>query len=345
MGKILNVGFIGAGKSAHRYQAPFIMRRPDKFAIKKLWARNLNHLTWDKIPGAEYTDDLDNLLNDPEIDLIVVSTPVMHYEYAKKALEHGKHCVTEKPFTDTREQAEELFALAKEKGLIVQPYQNRRFDSDFLTAQKVIESGKLGDLLEVEMHYDYYRPEVPEGTTEFRPRLGYLYGHACHTVDQVFSYFGHEPREIHYDVRQLLGEGRMNDYFDLDFYYDGPLKVSVKSSYFRVKSRPRFVLYGKKGMFVKQTEDRQEEHLKIFYMPTKDHPDFGVDRPEHYGVLTYYDDNGDYHEEKVISVNGDYARYYDALYETIVNGAPKLVRDEQALALMSVLEEGIKMCR
>ena len=51
--------------------------------------------------------------------------------------------------------------------MIVECYQNRRFDSDFLTVQKVIESGKLGDLLELEMHFDYYRPEVPESVHEF----------------------------------------------------------------------------------------------------------------------------------------------------------------------------------
>ena len=53
----------------------------------------------------------------------------------------------------------------------------------------------------------------------------------------------------------------MNDYFDLDLYY-GTLKVSVKSSYFRAKERPSFIIYGKKGMFVKEKKDKQEEHLK-----------------------------------------------------------------------------------
>lgn len=130
--------------------------------------------------------------------------------------------------------------------------------------------------------------------------MSYLYGHGCHTLDQVISYFG-KPDTINYDVRQLLGEGRFNDYFDLDMYY-GTLKVSVKSSYFRVKERPSFVVYGKKGMFIKQSKDRQEEHLKLFYMPTN--KDFGVDTPEHYGTLIYYDQDGFYHEEKVVSVTG-----------------------------------------
>lgn len=342
--QIIKVGFIGAGKSCHRYQAPFINRRPDKFKIEKVWARNLNHLKWDKIPGVIYTEDLDSLLNDPEISLIVVSTPVMHYEYSKMALEHGKNVVTEKPFTDTSKQAEELFELAYKKGLMVMCIQNRRFDSDFLTTQKVIESGRLGDILEVEMHYDYYRPYVPQGIDYFDPYHGYLYGHACHTLDQVLSYFG-TPKKVHYDVRQLLGKGRMNDYFDIDLYYDNSLKVSVKSSYFRVKARPKFVVYGKKGMFIKETEDRQEYDLKRFYMPTSDHPDFGMDREEHYGTIIYYDEHNEYKEEKVPSINGDYARYYDAVYETIVNKKEQLVTQAQTLTQLKMLEEGIKQCQ
>ena len=137
--------------------------------------------------------------------------------------------------------------------------------------------------LEIETHFDYYRPYIPESVHEFHPAFSYLYGHGCHTLDQVISYFG-KPDHIHYDVRQLLGSGRMNDYFDLDLYY-GTLKVSVKSSYYRIKERSSFVVYGKKGMFVKETKDRQEEHLKVFFMPTQ--TGFGEDLPQHYGVLTY----------------------------------------------------------
>ena len=158
-----------------------------------------------------------------------------------------------------------------------------------------------------------------------------------HTVDQVLSWFG-RPDEVRYDVRQLLGPGRMNDYFDLDLFY-GRVKVSVKSSYFRVKDRPSFVVYGTRGMFVKAAKDRQEEHLKVFYLPGQ--PGFGVDLPEHYGTLTYYDDQGIYHEEKVVSEVGDYARIYDGVHDSIVNGAPKIVRDEQTIELIQILHDGL----
>ena len=73
-----------------------------------------------------------------------------------------------------------------------------------------------------------------------------------------------------------------------------------------------------------------------------DHEDFGVDLPHEYGTLTYYDDNNQYHEEKVVSVNGDYGRYYDALYETLITGKEKLVKDEETLLQLRILEEGIQ---
>lgn len=334
---MLTIAYIGNGKSTNRYHLPFSTKLAGQIKVKTIFSPSGNS-SWDKVPGVTYTTDIETIFNDPEIQLVVVTTPLhYHYYYGKLILERGKNALIEKPFTETSAEAKELFALAQEKNLMIQCYQNRRFDSDFLTVQKVIESGKLGELLEVEMHYDYFRPEVPEQAAGFNLENSYLYGHGCHTIDQVLSYFGN-PDTLHYDVRQLLGDGRMNDYFDLDFYYN-KLKVSVKSSYFRLKERPSFVVYGKKGVFTKATKDRQEEHLKLFYLPN--HADFGLDLPEHYGTLTYIDEAGNYHEEKVISEVGDYSRVYAGLYETLINGQPKGVKDEETIRQIEILETGI----
>ena len=118
------------------------------------------------------------------------------------------------------------------------------------------------------------------------------------------------------------------------------MKVSIKSSYFRIKPRPSFVVYGKKGVFVKQTTDRQEADLKKFYMPNN--KDFGMDMPEHYGTITYIDDEGKYHEEKVVSERGDYSLFYQALYDSLINGKEKLVKDEETIRQIEILEEGIR---
>ncbi|WP_125764255.1 Gfo/Idh/MocA family oxidoreductase [Companilactobacillus hulinensis] len=336
---MLTMGFIGNGKSVNRYHLPFALKRGN-INVKTIYAPNDS--PWERIDGIKYTHDINDVLKDPEIQLVTVSVPAnLHYPLAKQALEAGKNVLLEKPFVSTPEEARELFDLAESKHLFLQCYQNRRFDSDFLTLQKVIKSGVLGDILEVESTYDYYRPYIPESVKEFSIGSSYLYGHGCHTVDQVLSFFGN-PDSIHYDVRQLLGKGRMNDYFDLDMYY-GVMKVSVKSSYFRIKQRPSFTVYGKKGMFIKQDMDRQEYDLKHFYMP--DHDDFGLDRPEDYGTLTYYDDAGKYHEEKVVSEVGDYSRVYQGVYDSIINGADKLVKDEETIKQIEILQEGIKQMK
>lgn len=342
MMKQLVLGYLGNGKSTNRYHLPFVLNRPETIRVKTIYDRSLRkrQSPWEAVPGVHYTDDLSEMLQDSEIDVIVCTTPVQsHLSLVREILLAGKHCLLEKPFAMTAAEARELFALAKEKNLLLEGYQNRRFDSDFLTVQQVIESGKLGDLLEVEMHFDYYRPYVPEGITQFRREESYVYNHACHTVDQVLSYFGN-PDSIHYDVRQLLGSGRMNDYFDMDFHY-GRLKVSVKSSYFRIKTRPSFVVYGTRGMFLKQDKDQQENDLKKGYLPGPDHQDFGVDTPEQYGTLTYCDEAGGFHEEKVVSAVGDYARFYDALYASVVQGQPPLVTEAQTLKQLEILEQAV----
>lgn len=338
---MLTIGYVGNGKSTNRYHLPFVLLR-ENIKVKTIFSPDVKTTTWEKKKDIFYTDKVEELMEDPDIQAIVIcTTQHFHYQYAKMAIDHGKHVMVEKPFMTTLDEAKEIYAYAKEKGKIVQCFQNRRYDSDFLTVQKVIESGKLGELLEVEMHFDYYRPEVPESVKEFKFYDSYLYGHGCHTLDQVISYFG-EPDSIHYDVRQLLGEGRMNDYFDLDLYYSN-LKVSVKSSYFRIKERPSFVVYGKKGMFIKESKDRQEEHLKIFLMPGT--PGFGEDTLQHYGTLTYQDSNGEMQEEKVISQIGDYGRVYDDLYNFLVLNKDQVIKEEETLLQMEILETGAKMCK
>ncbi|MBU5582014.1 Gfo/Idh/MocA family oxidoreductase, partial [Enterococcus sp. S181_ASV_20] len=182
---MLTIAYIGNGKSTNRYHLPFSTKLTDKIKVKTIYSPS-GRITWEKNPGTNYTSDINDIYNDPEIQLVVVTTPSpLHFKLGKEVLEHGKNVLIEKPFTETSEEAKELFRLADEKGLFIQCYQNRRYDSDFLTVQKVIESGVLGDLLEVEMHYDYFRPEVPESVEHFSIGTSYLYGHACHTLDQV----------------------------------------------------------------------------------------------------------------------------------------------------------------
>ena len=79
------------------------------------------------------------------------------------------------------------------------------------------------------------------------------------------------------------------------------------------------------------------------YFICRGHQNFGIDRPEDYGTLSYYDDAGVFHEEKVISEVGDYGNVFDGLYESIIEGKEPRVKDEQTLLQMEILETGVKI--
>lgn len=333
---MLNIAYIGNGKSTNRYHLPFSTNLKDIVKVQTIYSRS-GRQAWPVQEGVNYTTDLADIYNDPTINLVVITTPsASHYELAKQTLEAGKNVLIEKPFAETYEEAKELFDLAASRNLFVQCFQNRRYDSDFLTTQKVIESGVLGELIEVEINFDRYAPEFSTNSP-YSLVDSYTYGLASHTLDQAISYFG-LPDKVHSANRQLLGKGHHNDYFDYDLDY-GKTRVSVKGSTMYLQTRPSFVVYGQKGTFIKQTVDMQEAHLKLNYMP--DQPGFGVDGHNEYGTLTYIDDQGGYHQEKVVSEVGDYRQVYRDIYETIIHGKDKVVKDEETLAVMKIMEDSL----
>ena len=294
----VKMGFIGFGKSANRYHLPYVMIR-ETLEVKTIFDLHVNEKAAApfKEKGVNFTTDLNELLTDPEIELVTICTPAhTHYDLAKQAILAGKSVIVEKPFCDTLEHAEELFALGQEKGVVVMPYQNRRFDGDYLAMKQVVEQGFLGEINEVETHIDYYRPG---SITEQGPKEnGSFYGLGIHLMDRMIALFG-RPDQVTYDIRNN---------------------------------------HGSNGSFIKYGEDQQENDLKAGIMP--DAPGFGEDSPMYYGEVTYRNGNGDWIKKQIKTPVGDYGRYYDAVYETLKNGAPQLVTKEQALTNIEILEAG-----
>lgn len=330
----LHCAFIGFGKSATRYHLPYVLHRKADWHVAHIYRRSPK--PDEQLPQyahIHFTSELDDILNDPQVKLVVVCTHAdSHFDYAKQALEAGKNVLVEKPFTPTLSQAKELFALAKSKGLTISPYQNRRFDSCFLTTKKVIESGKLGQIVEIESHFDNYRPV--DGGKPGLPQDGVFYGLGVHTMDQIISLFG-RPQQVSYDIRHLRNKANPDDTFEAQLFY-GDLKAIVKSSHLVKLEYPKFIVHGHKGSFIKYGIDQQETSLKANIMPGE--PGFGADSSV--GILEYVDDAGNTVREEVTMETGDYGRVYDALYQTLVNGRENFVSESDALTNMEILERG-----
>ena len=328
----LNCAFIGFGKSTMRYHLPYVLHRKDRWHVAHIYRRSAKPEEQSpQYSHIHFTSDLDEVLNDPQVQLVIVCTHAdSHFDYAKRALEAGKNVLVEKPFTPTLAEAKTLFALAKSKGLTVTPYQNRRFDSCFLTAKKAIESGKLGEIVEVESHFDYYRP-VAE-TKPGLPQDGAFYGLGVHTMDQIISLFG-RPDHVAYDIRSLRNKANPDDTFEAQLFY-GDLKAIVKTSHLVKIDYPKFIVHGTKGSFIKYGIDQQETSLKANIMPGE--PGFAAD--DSVGVLEYVNDAGVTVREELKPETGDYGRVYDALFETISNGAPNYVKESDVLTNLEILE-------
>ena len=201
---MITVAYIGFGVSVRGYHIPYVENRED-IKVKYVYRREEDIAAFAEYepfyPEIIFTTDLDQVLNDDEVNLVVVNTPDrFHVPYAKQILNAGKHALVEKPFAPTSAEAREVFDLAKEKGLICMPNQNRRFDADFLAVKEVLESGKLGELVRLESHYDYFK------TNGRYDHLGTLYNLAVHTIDQVISLLG-MPDKTHFDVRSIHHPG------------------------------------------------------------------------------------------------------------------------------------------
>ncbi|MGK0552618.1 oxidoreductase [Enterococcus faecalis] len=335
----LTMGFIGFGKSANRYHLPYLNVR-ESIVVKTIFDLQINEKLAQpyRAKGVHFTTDISEILADSEIELITICTPpATHYQLTKQVIAAGKSVIVEKPFCDTVEHAKELFALGREKKVLVMPYQNRRFDGDYLAVKQVIEQGFLGEINEVESHIDYYRPDSMTvfGTKE----AGSFYGLGIHLMDRMIALFG-RPEQVVYDIRNNEIPEAVDNYFDVDLHYSNRLKVKVKSNCLVASRYPRFIVHGNKGSFVKYGEDQQENDLKAGIMPGT--PGFGEDSVMYYGRVNYHNANGDWIEKQIQTPTGDYGKFYDAVVATVKQGAPRLVTEEQALTNMQILEAGFK---
>lgn len=337
-GKI-NTGLLAYGMSGKVFHAPFVNSHPD-FNFHAIVERNqkLAQIDYPKIISY---DNIEAILADEVVDLIIINTPnYTHYEYAKLALKAGKHILVEKPFTATSAQAKELFALAKTVGKKALVYQNRRYDSGFNAVKKVIESGKLGKLVEVHFRYDRYRNEI--GTKLFKEEpfeaSGLSYDLGPHLLDQAISLFG-KPDSFYKVLTKNRANTKVDDYFSIQLSYPNQLNVFLTASMLVAEIKDAFVVNGTTGSFSKNHADVQEEQLLKGMKPTD--VGYGIENTNDAGKLTLVTENNGRITEIVSSEKGDYMGIFEAVYQNIKHDLPYPITEEDIVAQLEILEEGL----
>ena len=300
-----------------------------------------------KYPETVIFKSVKEMLQNADIDLVVVNTPVQtHFEYVKLALEAGKNVIVEKPFTVDVSEAEALVKLAKEKNLFLSVYQNRRFDRDYLQVQKIIEDGKLGNLKEVQIRFDRFRTEPSAKEHKENPQLpgsGSLHDLGSHLIDQATQLFGF-PEKLFADVFSMKGCDFANDYFEILLYYKNNLRVRLKSSVFSKEAHSAYILHGDKGSFLQERTDDQEKELVAGATPTFNE-DWTNPLTEPDGILNYLTGNSDSERILTSSEPGNYMNYYQDIYEHIVFGSDLPSPATEVIQNMKIIEAALESSR
>lgn len=333
--KIIPVGLVGFGLAGRAFHAPVIHATPG-LRLAAVVQRGGDAVR-EIYPGTQLVRSLDELLAIEDVRLVVIATPnATHYEMARQCLLAGRDVVIDKPFTNTSQEAVDLFRIAEQHGRLISAYHNSRCHGDFATVRQLLGSGALGRTVLCEIHYDRYRPKLRAGAWRERaePGGGVFFDLGPHAIDQAMVLFG-RPEAITADIRIEREGAVVDDAFDVTLHYPS-LRVALRGGMLAAAPRPRFLLHGTRGAYVKYGVDPQEEALRRGEMPGG--PEWGREPRQNWGMLYASQEGGAVAVEAVPTEPGDYRHYYANVREAMLGHAALDVTPEQILDVMRALE-------
>ncbi|KAI0320646.1 NAD-P-binding protein [Amylostereum chailletii] len=359
MSSPINTCVLGVGLAGLAFHVPFVLALPDLFILHSVLERNPTsphgkvHDRFGVSPRIHTS--IDQVCDDPEIELVIVGTPnETHYAYAKAALLAGKHVLVDKPIAPTAEEAKELREIARSKNLVLYPYQNRRWDSDFLALRRLLalppsDPRSLGDLHEFESHFDRYRAEL-KGTwkDEPKPAAGQLFDLGSHLIDQALALFG-RPKSVTAFAENIRGVGSpdVDDSFTVFLRYPAgavsrhPFTAILRGHILSVRaSQLRFSVRGTKGTYIKYGVDVQEDQLRA--MPGVDSiykGDYGVEPETLWGTIDNLQEDGSVKTTAWPSIEaGVYANLFRNLAAVIRDGAEQAIKWEESTTVVEIIQ-------
>jgi scyllo-inositol 2-dehydrogenase (NADP+) len=334
---MINVGLIGFGLAGRAFHAPVINAVPG-LKLAAIVQRSGNEAA-QLYPEARIVRSVEDLLAISDIGLVVVATPNdTHYAVARQCLAAGRDVVVDKPLTPTLQEAVDLVNFAQERNRLLTVYQNRRYDGDFQAILQLVASGSLGRIVRFESNYDRFRPQLKANAWRERsgPGSGVFLDLAPHLIDHALVLFG-LPEAITADLRTEREHAIVDDSFDLTLHYAAGLRAVLRATMLAAVTRPRFVLHGTKGAYVKHAFDVQEPKLRAGRIPWNEKPSES-EQKENSGALTLVNDDGTCTEQLVPSALTDYRSYYGNIRDVLLGMAEPAVTPQHALNVMRILE-------
>lgn len=338
---MIRVGLIGFGLAGRVFHAPLISST-EGLELVAVVERSSDRAAA-LYPGIKICRSVEELLGDASIKLVVVATPnLTHHALAMAALEAAKSVVVDKPMGLNSAEITELIELAGGLGLQCIPFHNRRWDSDFLTLQKLLDEKPIGTVVHIQSSFDRWRPGP--SSRQWKEDLsqgGLLLDLGPHLVDQALQLFGY-PDQVCAEERHERDVEGAPDSFEIRLHYYSGLTVQLGANCLSALPRPRFHVRGTRGNYVKWGLDPQEAALSG--ITRIDDPNWGTEPEAVWGTLAL-DEGGRVDTSTVRPVPGDYRHFYAGVRDALLGQGPAPVSALDAWRTARVLEHAQKSAK
>ena len=330
------VGLIGFGLGGATFHAPFIARTPGLELTAVMTSDAARRTAVEsQYPGTQVVAGLEALLAlTPRLDLISISSPnASHYPLARAALEALRHVVVDKPFAGTPAQARELADIAQRVGRLAMPFQNRRWDGDFLTLQRLLRDDALGHIFRYESRFDRWRPTPKPGWLLVDGRArgeDMLHDIGTHLVDQALVLFG-GVTHVYAELMARHAGVMTNDDAFLALTHASGVSSHLYMSAMAGQPGPRMSVFGSRAAYMKHGLDVQEEQLKSGLRAGD--AEYGEEPEARWGRIV-----GPSINEVVPTAAGAYEQFYTGVARAVRDGARQPVPVADVVAGLEIIE-------
>jgi scyllo-inositol 2-dehydrogenase (NADP+) len=332
----LRVALLGFGLAGRVFHGPLLAAEPHlELALIATGIPERQAEAKRRHPDADVVADAEEALAKADaLDLVVIATPpATHVPLATAALDAGLAVVVDKPLSATAHDAAALVAHAEAVGRPLTVFQNRRWDTDFLTLKRVIASGAVGEVRQVESRFERWKP-APDTDKPWRSAApaeagGVVYDLGSHLVDQAIQLLG-PVDDVHAELASYAGGASPDDGF-LSLRHRSGAVSRLWTSKVAGVSGPRFRVLGSEGAFICWGLDPQEEQLAAGMTPND--PDYGLPARDDWPVVGVTGA-----AEPVPPERGDYPAFYRGVAEALRDGSPMPVDARDSVEVAGVLE-------
>ena len=280
------------------------------------------------LPGVKAFDSIGQIV-EAGVDALVISTTLKgRPALVLEAIEHGVTVVSDKPFAANAEQAQALITAAERQGTLLSVYQNRRWDSDYLTLRKLIDAGALGKITRFESRVERYSPHAVGNASGG----GWLRDLGSHLVDQALQLFGPVDRvfaQLHYTAQHPT----VDHGFFVSLTHANGVISHLWGNALQNSQAPRFRVSGTSGCYTVEGLDGQEEALMAGNSPKTEGEHWGAEEHRRWGWFEQGPER-----ERVPSEKGCWTQFYRQLQLAVQGQGPLPVDAYDALETTRILD-------